>query len=109
MKRLFLVGAVSILMLTSVSTLWAKGNLNSSRSNIYRMVYDGDVVTPAQATTLLTELNKIGPADEKKLRQWLPATFKRLGIETARIKRIFILMGRQVTCASAPRRPKVNA
>ena len=74
-------------------------NLNSSRSNIYRMVYDASVVSAAQATALLEELNKIGPADEKTLKLRMPATFRRLGIQPASIKKISVLMGRHITCA----------
>jgi hypothetical protein len=39
----------------------------------------------------MTELDKMGPADEAKLKQWLPANFKRLGIAGDRIKKLVIL------------------
>jgi hypothetical protein len=40
---------------------------------------------------ILAELDKMGPADEAKLKQWLPANFKRLGIAGDRIKKLIVL------------------
>lgn len=97
MKRVLVLGATFMMAMLSISL--AATNLNSSRSNIYRMVYDADVVSKAQATALLAELDKIGPADEAKLKRWLPANFKTHGIQGDRIKHISILSGRQITCS----------
>ena len=69
----------------------AATNLNSSRSNIYRLIYPSDLVSRDQAQALLTELDKIGPADEARLKQWLPANFKRFGIVGDRVKKLVIL------------------
>jgi len=91
MKRLFILGAISSLLVTMLSLSWAATNLNSSRSNIYRVIYDTQIVSPAQATALLAELDKIGPADEAMLKQWLPANFKKLGVQGDRIKKISII------------------
>jgi hypothetical protein len=73
------------------ATAWAATNLNSSRSNIYRLTYPSDLASPAQAKAILAELDKMGPADEAKLKQWLPANFKRLGIAGDHIKKIIVL------------------
>ena len=70
---------------------WAAANLNSSKSNIYRLTYPSDLVSPAQAQAILADLDKLGPADEAKLKQWLPANFKRLGIAGDQVKKIVIL------------------
>jgi hypothetical protein len=70
---------------------WAASNLNLSKSNFYRLTYASDVVSPAQATALLAELDRIGPADEARLKQWLPANFKRLGIAGDRIRKLVVL------------------
>ena len=70
---------------------WAATNLNSSRSNVYRLTYSGDLASPAQAKALLAELDKMGPADEAKLKQWLPANFKRFGIAGDRVKKLIVL------------------
>ncbi len=91
MNRLvILLGTSSSVLVALASLAWAATNLNSSKSNVYRVIYDTTVVSPAQASTLLSELDKIGPADEAKLKMWLPANFKRLGIQGDRIKKIAI-------------------
>jgi len=43
-----------------------------------------------QATAILAELDKIGPADEARLKQWLPANFKRHGVQADHVKKIII-------------------
>jgi hypothetical protein len=42
---------------------------------------------------ILADLDKLGPADEAKLKQWLPANFKRFGIAGDRLKKLIILPG----------------
>ena len=46
------------------SLAFAATNLNTSRSNIYRLTYPTDPVTHDQAQALLAELDKMGAADE---------------------------------------------
>ena len=70
---------------------WASANLNSSKSNIYRLTYPSDLASPAQVKAILADLDRMGPADEAKLKQWLPANFKRFGIAGDRIKKLIIL------------------
>lgn len=79
---------VSILF---AATAGAATNLNSSKSNVYRLTYPGDLASPVQAKALLAELDKLGPADEAKLKQWLPANFKRVGIAGDRVKKLIVL------------------
>ena len=69
----------------------AATNLNSSRSNIYRLTYPSDLVSRDQAKAILAELDKMGPADEAKLKQWLPANFRRFGIVGDRVKKMVVL------------------
>ena len=78
MKAPFTFCVVATLLIAA--TAWAATNLNSSRSNIYRLTYPSDLLSRPQVKAILTELDKLGPADEAKLKQWLPANFKRLGI-----------------------------
>jgi hypothetical protein len=101
MKRLFTFGAISAMFLMVLWPSRAATNLNSSRSNIYRMVYPADLMSQPQANTLLAELDKIGPTDEAKLKQWLPANFRRFGVEGAHVKKINIFLEQQISCASA--------
>lgn len=81
---------VFALLLSAASIVHAAANLNLSKSNVYRVVYDTSAMTAAQATALLAELDKLGPADEAKLKQWLPANFKRLGIQQDKIRKIVV-------------------
>jgi hypothetical protein len=65
--------------------------LNSSRSNSYRLTCSSDLANPAQVKAILAELDKMGLADEAKLKQWLPANFKRLGIAGDLVKKVIVL------------------
>ncbi len=91
MRRSSIIAVFVSLMVTMVSIAWAATNLNSSKSNIYRLVYSAEAVTSSQATAILAELDKIGPADEARLKQWLPANFKRHGVQGDSIKKIIII------------------
>jgi hypothetical protein len=73
------------------SLSWAATNLNSSKSNIYRLTYPSDLVSRDQAKAILAELDKMGPTDEAKLKQWLPANFRRFGIARDRVKKLVVL------------------
>lgn len=90
MWRLIMISIVAGVLSAAAAVALAATNLNSSKSNIYRVTYDTAAVSPSQAAALLSELEKIGPADEAKLKTWLPANFKRLGIQGDRIKKISI-------------------
>ena len=62
--------AVASLVMTIASLSDGASNLNSSKSNIYRLVY-ASPVTPAQATAILAELDRAKPrgdADEATVR-----------------------------------------
>jgi hypothetical protein len=78
-------------LLLVAATAWASINLNSSRSNIYRLTYPSDLASPAQVKAILADLDKMGPVDEAKLKHWLPANFKRFGIAGDRIKKVIIM------------------
>ncbi|MBI4381795.1 MAG: hypothetical protein HY574_11480 [candidate division NC10 bacterium] len=91
MRRLFGIGAITGLLVAITSICFAATNLNSSRSNIYRVTYDTEVVSPAQASALLADLDKLGPADEATLKRWLPATLKKHGVRADRVKKIVVL------------------
>ena len=61
------------------------------QSNVYRLTYPSDLVSREQAKAILEELDKMGPADEAKLKQWLPANFKRFGIAGDQVKKLIVL------------------
>src|SRR5690242_3621398 len=91
MKKRFIVAWLVLLVITPLA--WATSNLNLSKSNInrYLVVYPADLVTNANATLMLAALDKIGPADEARIKQWLAANFQRYGIDGSRVKKIVIL------------------
>jgi hypothetical protein len=89
MKARFTFGVIGYLLVATLA--WAATNLNSSRSNIYRLTYPSDLVSRSQAKAILAELDKMGPSDEAKLKRWLPANFKRFGIAGDRIKKLIVL------------------
>ena len=89
MKTRFTAGVLAPLLIATA--VWASSNLNSSRSNTFRITYSSDIASPAQAKAILAELDKMGPADEAKLKHWLAANFRRFGIESDRIKKLIVL------------------
>jgi hypothetical protein len=89
MKARFTFTVIMSLFLATLA--WAATNLNSSRSNIYRLTYPTDLVSRDQANAILTELDKMGPTDEAKLKKWLPANFRRFGIAGDRVKKLVVL------------------
>ena len=85
MKRLFLVAAITSLVATMASNSLAAANLNSSKSNIYRVVYSTDGMTSRQAAALGAELDKTPRVDEAAVRKalqklFIPANFKLIRI-----------------------------
>jgi len=89
MNTRFTLGVLAFLLFAAAAG--AATNLNSSRSNVYRLTYPGDLASPDQVKAMLAELDKMGPADEAKLKQWLPANFKRFGVAGDRIKKLIVL------------------
>ena len=91
-RYVFLVGALTSLVVTLASVSYAATNLNSSRSNIYRLVYP-PVVTAAQATAILAELDKVKPGgdvDEATVRGILQ---KHIGaVKSARSQKLIIII-----------------
>ena len=69
----------------------AAANLNSSKSNIYRLTYPSELASPVQVQAMLAELDRMAPADAARLKQWLPANFRRFGIAGDQVKKIIVL------------------
>ncbi len=89
MKARFTFGVIASLLVAALA--WAAVNLNSSKSNAYRLTYPSDLVSRDQAKAILAELDKMGPTDEAKLKHWLAANFKRFGIAGHRVKKLVVL------------------
>ncbi len=91
MGRPLRLGVALGILLTMALVSSASINLNSSRSNIYRLWNHASILTKAQAKAMLDELDKLGPMGEAKLKLWLAANFKRFGIKPENVKKIVIL------------------
>ena len=91
MKRFSTLVLVAVLPMLMTPVVQAASNLNSSKSNIYRLTYTADLTTADQAKALLDDLDKLGPPNEARLKSWLPANFKRFGIPPERVKKVVIL------------------
>lgn len=89
MKVRFTVTMIAALLIALPAG--ASINLNSSKSNLYRLTYPGDLARPEQAKTMLAEMDKMGPADEAKLKHWLAANFRRFGIAGDRIRKVIVV------------------
>ena len=65
MRRVSAMSAITALLVAAASICFAATNLNSSKSNIYRLAYPADGMTSAQADALVAGLDKLGRgADE---------------------------------------------
>ena len=80
----------ALALLTAAGSL-AATNLNSSRSNIYRLTYPTELIAADQVKALLAELDTMGAAAEAKLKRWLPANFRRFGVDPDKVKKIVVL------------------
>lgn len=92
---------ISILLVISSATFAQKApstqtsNLNSSKSNLYRIVYSPALISDAIASSIGKELDQQGTLDSAALKTWLAANFKRLGVDPRRVKQISFLDERQ--------------
>ena len=57
MRGKYLAGATVIFLLLAALTSHAATNLNSSKSNVYRLIYPTDAVSQAQAAAILADLD----------------------------------------------------
>ncbi len=89
MRRLFPIGATACLLVAVGSIAWAATSFNSSKSNIYRAVFDVTVATPQQVDSTLADLDKMGtgPVDGATLRKVL----QKHGVQVGKINKITIL------------------
>ena len=83
----------SLVVLLLAPLVSATSNLNLSKSNInrYLLVYPTDLMTAGNAQAMLVALDKIGAADDGKVKQWLMSNFQRHGVDSSRVKKVVIL------------------
>ncbi len=89
MKARYTLCVVTSLLFATIAG--AAANLNLSKSNIYRLTYPSELASPVQVQAMLVELDKMGSADAARLKQWLPANFRRFGIAGDQVKKVIIL------------------
>ncbi len=89
MKARYTLCVVASLLFATIAA--AASNLNLSKSNIYRLTYSSELASPVQVQAMLAELDKMGPADAARLKQWLPANFKRFGIAGEQVRKVIVL------------------
>jgi hypothetical protein len=81
--RLTAVLVLASLALTSPAV--ASINLNSSRSNIYRVAHSTTLMTPAQAAAILADLEKTRGMDEAAIKAALPQLLKKNGVDPTKV------------------------
>ena len=92
MRRSGRLGALAgVLAAAALTAAAATSNLNLSKSNLYRLTYHANLLTDAQAKAMLSELDRLGPMDEARLKQWLPANFRRFGVKPELVRKMVIL------------------
>ena len=89
MNARFTSGLVASLLAATLA--WAATNLNSSRSNIYRLTYSTDLVSASQAKAILAELDKAGPMDEARMKVWMTNNFRRFGVAPDKVKKMVVV------------------
>ena len=100
MKRQFVSVVICAATLLFSLPASAAANLNSSKSNIYRLVYDANLISQTQGDALVKELEKLGSSDEAKLKKWLANNFKTFGIDGSRVKEIDIFLQQEMSCTA---------
>ena len=85
------LGAMAGVLLAAVTVSAATSNLNLSKSDVYRLTYHANILPEAQAKAMLAELDRLGPMNEARLKQWLPANFRRFGINPELVKKLVIM------------------
>lgn len=88
MKRLFSLSVITGMLAMVVSLAPATTNLNSSKSNINRLVYPADLLSQTQASAVLAELDRAGRTVGAGQ---VTEIIKRHGVPAERVKKIVIL------------------
>jgi hypothetical protein len=87
MKHLARLTAVlALASLALPSPAMASINLNSSKSNIYRVAHSTTLMTAAQAAAILADLDKTPGMDEAAIKRALPQLLKKNGVDPAKVK-----------------------
>ena len=96
MRRVSAMSAITVLLVATTSICYAVTNTTrGSKSNgDERLAYSSPIVTPAQATVILAELEKLGRADERAVRGILTRLGVKIGCGKGCINYIKVLKGK---------------
>jgi hypothetical protein len=90
MRSKYLAGAAVIFLVCAGLISQAATNLNSSRSNIYRLIYPADTVSQAQAAAILADLDAAAQSGARvNLQAAVGEALKKQGLDT-KIKKTII-------------------
>ena len=89
MRRPFLIGVIMGLLVAMASIPYAAINLNSSKSNVYRMVYPTNVVNSTQAAEALRELDQIAPKRDVS-EATLRGVLRKHGVSVDRLRKMIL-------------------
>jgi hypothetical protein len=90
MRGKYLAVSAVVFLLMAVTVSRAATNLNSSRSNIYRLIYPADTVSQAQAAAILADLDAAAQSGARvNLQAAVGEALKKQGLDT-KIKKTII-------------------
>jgi len=87
MKKL---ATLSFALVALASISWASSNLNSSRSNAFRLFYNDALMSQAQADALLADMDKTGSANEAKLNKFVAVSLEKHGVKPGAVVKTII-------------------
>ena len=73
-------------------------NLNSSKSNVYRLIYPASMFTSPNAHSLLVDLEKTNLTNQEEIRKWLTSNFGKYGVRQGQIKQISFFRQQTKAC-----------
>lgn len=73
-------------------------HLNSSRSNVYRLIYPANMFTAPNAQSLLNDLEKTHITSQPEIKKWLVSHFKNYGVRQVQIKQISFFKEQTKAC-----------
>jgi hypothetical protein len=91
MRTPFSRGIVAGLLAVAMASAAPAGiNFNLSKSNVNRLVYPSDAMSPAQAAAIVADLDKAGRLDEARATQLVQQLLVKHGVKPGTIKKITV-------------------
>jgi hypothetical protein len=91
MRTRFSRGIVAgLLAVALAAAVQAATNLNLSKSNVNRLVYSSDAMSPAQAAAIVADLDKAGRLDEARASLLVQQLLVKHGVKPGTIKKVTV-------------------